>query len=311
MPTAVSIFSGCGGSDLGLRDAGFDILLANDVSRYACNTYKLNMPETEVICGDVSGIKHFPNADILIGCYPCQGFSQGGARQHDRSINYLYREFDRALRLIKPKAFIVENVSGMIRSNNKKLLMNQVYRFRMAGYKVTGPALLNAYEFGVPQIRKRVFIVGIRSDLGIEYKFPQPSHGPNGRRRGRTQEDVLAGLPEWPEGEFYNKGFHWYYLSRNRRKGWNEPSATIVSNLRHMPLHPMSPPLVKHGDDDWRFAYDGPARRFTYREAALLQGFPRRFKFADGSLTQKHKAVGNAVPPPLFTAVVEALPNIW
>jgi len=311
MLSAVSIFSGCGGSDYGLRMAGFDILMANDISRYACKTYKLNMPETQVICCDISEKSKFPKADLLIGCYPCQGFSQGGVRDPNRNINYLYREFDRVLRIIKPKAFIVENVSGMLRSNNYYLLRNQVIRFRMAGYIVAGPQILNAYEFGVPQTRKRVFIVGIKSDLGIKYKFPQPTHGPNGIRKGVTQRDVLEGMPEWPEGEFYDEDFHWYYLSRNRRRDWDEPSATILSNPRHMPLHPISPPLIKYDENDWRFAYKSPARRFSYKESALLQGFSRGFKFAEGSLIEKYKAIGNAVPPPLFRAVTEALPNIW
>lgn len=215
MPTAVSIFSGCGGSDFGLRMAGFDILVANDISPYACATYKLNMPETEVVSGDISKIEKFPYAEILIGCYPCQGFSQGGPRNPLKNINYLYREFDRVLRIIKPKAFIVENVSGMARANYKHLLRNQVVRFRLAGYKLAGPEILNAYDYGVAQTRKRVFIVGIRSDIGVEYKFPEPTHGPKGKTPGLSQRKVLKGMPTWPQGEFYERDFHWYYLSRN------------------------------------------------------------------------------------------------
>ncbi len=311
MPTAVSIFSGCGGSDLGLKEAGFMILMATDISQYACDTYRLNMPETEVLCNDISEINKFPSADVLIGCYPCQGFSQGGVRDPYRNINFLYREFDRVLRIVKPKAFIVENVSGMVRSNNSHLLRNQIIRFRLAGYKVTGPEILNAYDYGVAQTRKRVFIVGIRSDIGVRYTFPPPTHGTKGKVSGLTQKDVLRRMPEWPVGEFYDEDFHWYYLSRNRRREWNEPSATILSNPRHMPLHPSSPPLIKHGDDDWQFMYNGHARRFSYKEAALLQGFSRNFRFPEGSLIKKYKAIGNAVPPPLFRAVASALPDIW
>lgn len=303
---AVSLFSGCGGSDLGLRRSGFDVVLANDIVPYACSTYKANMPEVDVKCGDVAELEKFPAADILVGCYPCQGFSQGGSRDPSKKINYLYREFDRVLRLIKPKAFIVENVSGMVRADFKHLLNNQIYRFRMAGYKVTSD-VLNAYDFGVPQTRKRLFIVGIRSDLGVTYKFPEPS-----QEECLSQRDVLEGLPLWPEGEFCDDKFHWYYLSRNRRRDWDEPSATILSNARHMPLHPSSPPLIKYGHNDWRFQSDGPARRFSYREAALLQGLPKDFVFPEeGNLTKKYLVAGNAVPPPLFKAVAKALPDIW
>lgn len=311
-PTAVSLFSGCGGSDLGVVSSGFNILLANDNFKYACETYKANLPDVEMKCCDVHDLHSFPKTDLLIGCYPCQGFSQGGSRDPSKNINYLYREFDRVLRIIKPKAFIVENVSGMLRVNFNHLLRNQICRFRSAGYLVTGPQLLNAHNYGIAQDRKRAFIVGIRSDLGIRYKFPEPTHGDNKQQHHLTQEDVLHGLTLWPEGDFYDKDFHWYYLSRNRRRNWNEPSATILGNARHMPLHPMSPPLVKHGDNDWRFSSNAPARRFSYREAAILQGFDRKFKFPEhGSLSLKYKVIGNAVPPPLFEAVVKAIPDIW
>lgn len=311
MPTAVSLFSGCGGSDFGLHQAGFNVLLANDVLGYASEVYKHNLPTTDFRLCDVSEIRCFPTADLLIGCYPCQGFSQGGVRDPDRQINYLYREFDRALRYIRPKAFVVENVSGMQRANFAHLLNNQVTRFRMAGYRVKW-GLLNAVDFGLAQERKRIFIVGIRSDIEAVYKFPQPRYGRELGMPYRTQRDEISDLPEWPNGEFCTTDFHWYYLSRDRWKGWNEPSKTIVSNLRHIGLHPSSPRLEKLEHNVWRFVDDRPARRLSYREAARLQGFGRNFEFPDtASLAMKFKIIGNAVPPPLFQAVVNAFPNIW
>lgn len=309
--TAVSLFSGCGGSDAGLLDAGYDVIFANDIVPYARDLYQANMPETDFHCKDVAEIKSFPKADLLVGCYPCQGFSQGGARESERNINYLYREFDRALRIVRPKAFIVENVSGMRRSDFGHLLRNQLLRFRSAGYRVKSE-LLNAVHYGVAQERRRIFLVGIRSDIEVEYTFPQASHGPRQEHQYRTIGEALAGLPEWPEGEFFNDKFHWYYMSRNRRRGWDEPSKTIVSHPRHMPLHPISPKLVRIHTDKWIWESDGPKRRFSYREAALLQGFKKEIVFPDsGSMRAKYEAVGNAVPPPLFSAVARAIPNIW
>lgn len=311
MPSAVSLFSGCGGSDVGLHNAGFSVLLANDKLSYAKEVYQANLPDTEFVPGDVSNIKSFPKADLLVGCYPCQGFSQGGARDPHRQINYLYREFDRALRQIKPKAFVVENVSGMNREDFRHLLDNQVIRFRLAGYKVKW-SILNAVDFGVPQERKRIFIVGIRSDLNIEFKFPKPSHFGTLSHPYRTIRDAISGMPDWPEGEFCTDPFHWYYLSRDRRRNWDEPSKTIVSKMRHVPLHPSSPELVKEGADKWKFSSNGRARRLSFREAARLQGFNAGFKFPDTvSLGMKYKVIGNAVPPPLFRAVVSSLPDIW
>ena len=310
---AVSLFSGCGGSDAGVVAAGFDVVMANDKLAYARDVYLVNHPDTDYQLGDVSRIKVFPAADLLVGCYPCQGFSQGGVRQPSRGINQLYLEFARALHAIRPKAFVVENVSGMVRRNFAHLLEDQFRVFREAGYAVKAQ-VLNAADFGVPQQRRRIFIVGVRSDPGVDYQFPEPTHGLGRTAPHVTIAQAIGDLPPWPEGEFYARDFHWYYLSRNRRQGWNEVSKTIVANPRHMPLHPMSPTMVKHAHNDWRFATDAPARRFSYREAARLQGFGRDFQFPDtaaGSLDMRYRVAGNAVPPPLFEAVVRALPPVW
>lgn len=179
MPTAVSLFSGCGGSDAGVLRAGFEVLMANDILHYAREVYLANHPETDYVRASVSTIEHFPDADLLVGCYPCQGFSQGGLRNPDRKINTLYLEFARALKVIKPKAFIVENVSGMFRKNFRHLLDDQLKIFSELGYRVNAE-ILNAAEFGVAQERKRIFIVGVREDFGIDYVFPSPTHGVEG-----------------------------------------------------------------------------------------------------------------------------------
>ncbi|ENF7029054.1 MULTISPECIES: DNA cytosine methyltransferase [Klebsiella] len=312
MPTVVSLFSGCGGSDAGVLRAGFEVLMANDILPYARDVYLANHPETDYVLGDVSSIESFPSADLLVGCYPCQGFSQGGVRKADRKINTLYLEFARALRIVKPRAFIVENVSGMVRSNFEHLLQDQFKVFEEAGYRVKSQ-ILNASHYGVAQNRKRIFIVGIRSDFDIDYEFPLPTHGDN-LKPYTTIRDAIGHLPEWPIGEFYDSDFHWYYLSRNRRQDWEEISKTIVANPRHMPLHPISPTLVKLGPDKWEFTSDARARRFSFREAAHLQGFGDLVfpETERASMNMKYTVVGNAVPPPLFEAVAKALPQeLW
>ncbi len=310
-PKAVSLFSGCGGSDTGLIAAGFDIILANDISAYARDLYQANLPETDFQFKDIRRIRSFPKADLVVGCYPCQGFSQGGARESERTINYLYREFDRALRQIKPKAFVVENVAGMRRSDFAHLLSNQIRRFRMAGYRVDHK-VLDAADFGVPQHRRRIFIVGIRSDLGSRYTFPERTHGGSEGAPLRSVRQALTGLPDWPDGEFFDDEFHWYYMSRNRHCSWSEPSKTIVSRARHMPLHPISPPLVRIHTDKWTWASDGRRRRFSYREAACLQGFSSELIFPDtGHMKSKYRAIGNAVPPALFGAIGRGFDDIW
>lgn len=310
---AISLFSGCGGSDAGVIAAGFDILMANDILPYAREVYLANHPATDYVLGNVSKIEHFPFAQLLVGCYPCQGFSQGGVRDASRTINQLYLEFARALRQIQPKAFIVENVSGMVRKNFAHLLEDQFKVFAEAGYKVKAQ-VLNAVDYGVAQERKRIFIVGIRNDLGVEYHFPSPTHGEARVQPHKTIHQAIGDMPMWPDGEYYAREFHWYYMSRNRRQGWREASKTIVANPRHMPLHPVSPALKKREHNVWEFETDSPARRFSYREAARLQGFADGFVFpntAAGSLDMRYKVAGNAVPPPLFKAVASALPNVW
>lgn len=309
MVTAVSLFSGCGGSDTGVHQLGIDVLMANDIIPYARDVYLTNLPETDYILKDIRKVESFPVADLLLGCYPCQGFSQGGLRKADNNLNFLYKEFARALGIVKPKAFIVENVNGMLRSNYEHLVRDQIETFSALGYKVFHK-VLNAADFGVPQLRKRIFIVGINNDLGVEYSFPEPTHGIDGIPY-ITIREALKGLPDWPsESEYYNLPFHWYYMSRNRRQDWDEPAKTVVSNARHMPLHPVSPTMEKVGKDEWRFIENKPARRFTYREAAILQGFRKDLTFPEtetASLMNKYKVIGNAVPPALFQSVAAKL----
>jgi len=315
MPTAVSLFSGCGGSDAGLIKSGFEILMASDINDFAGKVYRDNMPGVEFVVSDIKNIKSFPTADLLVGCYPCQGFSNGGAREAERGINYLYREFNRALNSIKPKAFIVENVSGMRRSNFIHLFDDQLKTFSESGYRVEWK-VLDARSYGVPQDRARLFFVGIRDDLGIEYKFPTPTHALPGEDSNLppcpTIRDAIGDMDLWPEGEFDVQPFHWYYLSRNRYRGWDETSQTIVANSRHIGLHPISPPLKRISTDEWVFVHDAPARRLSYREAVRLQGFYSDLTFPDEiGIRSRYRVVGNAVPPPLFAAVSGALPDMF
>jgi DNA (cytosine-5)-methyltransferase 1 len=308
---AISLFSGCGGSDLALVNKGYEIVFANDIWPQACETYESNLGAQKIECGDIAKRDEFPVADLLVGCYPCQGYTQGGKRDWGAPVNFLYRQFDRALRSIKPMAFIVENVNGMAYGASRDLLNNQLHRYRSAGYRVQW-AIMNARDYGVPQNRRRVFLVGVKSGLDFEYKFPSPTHGESTPLIPTvTQKSVLEGLPEWPTGEFNDEPFHWYYLSRRRRYDWNEPSPCIVGHWRHVPLHPMSPPLKRIHTDKWEFEYEGKARRLAYRECAAIQGFPNTFKWDHGTIRDRFQMIGNAVPPPLFGTVLSGLDDLW
>ncbi len=309
VPT-ISLFSGCGGTDYALQKAGYDIVWANDIWPVAAEIYDLNIANSKMKVGDISKFDRFPSAELLVGCYPCQSYSQAGSRNWNSNTNFLYRQFDRVLRKVKPRAFLVENVNGMTFGDNFQLLWNQVYRYRFAGYKVKWQ-VLNAKDYGVAQNRKRVFLVGIRSDIDFDYEFPEPTHGPGTEKPYKSQREAIGNMPAWPEGEFNEEAFHWYYLSRRRRNTWGQPSACIVGNWRHVPLHPSSPPLKRIHTDKWEFTHEGRARRLSYGECAALQGFRKKANWGKATVRDRFQVIGNAVPPPLFSAILRPLREIW
>lgn len=303
--SGVSLFSGCGGSDLGMIAAGIDVLKAVEINESACELYERVTGSHLIENADIRKVARVPSADILCGCYPCQGYSQGGRRNQSDDINYLYREFDRLLRQLRPLAFIVENVNGMRFAQNTGLLRSQLIRFRSAGYKVVWKEL-NAVDYGLAQERKRLFLVGIRTSECITYSFPEPTHGA-GLLPFATQRDAIWHLRDAPEDSYNNEAFHWYYLSRNRRRSWGKPAKCVVAHWRHVGLHPDSPPLRQIHTDKWEFSRRGFARRLSYLECAALQGFPNPKAFDGVSVPLRFRAIGNAVPPPLFKAVCKAL----
>jgi DNA (cytosine-5)-methyltransferase 1 len=310
--TAVSLFSGCGGFDWGAVEAGVNIIWANDINKYAAKAYKTILPDVPFNFGDVRDYLTFPKADILIGCYPCTGFSIGARRRAkgaatrnllDVEGNFLYREFLRALKQVEPKYFFVENVHGMVSAINGYFFQQQLDGFRNLGY-IPQYKLLKATDYGAPQERKRIFIVGIRNDMikQFTYEFPQPTHGPDRKKSYRTMKDVLSGLDPWPKDEFSTEKFHGHYLTRNRKRKWIDPSFTIVAHHAHVPLHPMGKPMVRLGEDSW--ALQGKRnRRLSWKECRILQCLPATLD-PDIDLIHKYMVVGNAVPPVFATALL-------
>lgn len=309
--TAVSLFSGCGGFDWGATQAGVRIIWANDNDPYAAAAYKSLFPRVPFHPGDIRDVEHFPKADILIGCYPCTGFSEAAKRRaagkkardlRDNEGNYLYREFLRALRKVRPKFIFIENVRGMLTAADGWFLKRQLNGFRRHGYVVKKKLLL-ASDYGVPQERKRVFIVGVhRSVKNFEYEFPQPTHGPDLKHPWVTLRDVLKTMVRKKDDGICRKEFHGHYLTRPRKRLWTQTSYTIVAHASHVPLHPSGKLMQRLGKD--RFALRGRInRRLSWRECAAIQKLPKRIK-VPGGLTAKYRVVGNAVPPPLAEALL-------
>lgn len=303
--TAISLFSGCGGFDYGATQAGVDIIWANDNDPVAASAYQSILPDAEFVLGDVRDIEKFPVADVLIGCYPCTGFSLGARRRwktrKDRDLNkiegnFLYREFLRVLEQIQPKYFFVENVRGMVTAGGGWFFNDQIEGFRRHGYRLICK-ILNSADFGVAQSRERVFIVGIRADIAknFEYRFLPATHGSGTDKPGRFLKDVIGDMPLWPEGEFLEREFHGHYLTRNRKRPWEKPSYTVVANAAHVPLHPEGEPMVYVEKDRWALQGDFN-RRISWRESARIQGLPDHIS-PEGSLAAKYRVIGNAVPP--------------
>jgi hypothetical protein len=312
--SAVSLFSGCGGFDYGANKAGLDIIWANDKDPYTYAAYKSILPHVELHIQDVRDIEHFPSAEVLIGCYPCTGFSIGARRGRKNGKkkdlmkvegNFLYKEYLRALKQVKPKYFFVENVLGMASAMNGWFFQQQLDGFRACGYTPM-PALLKAVEYGLPQARKRVFIVGVRNDIVhyFSYKFPSPTHGP-GLLPYRTLSDAISDMPHDPQGEYTTAPFHGHYLTRNRKQSWDKPSYTIVAHADHVPLHPAGEAMQRIGPDQWQLC-GSFNRRLSWRECAVLQGLPNHIK-PEGRLKDKYRIVGNAVPPIFAETIIKPI----
>lgn len=310
--TAVSLFSGCGGFDFGATQAGIQVVWANDVDKYAALAYQSLLPGVEFVHGDVRKVEAFPRADILIGCYPCTGFSLAARRKwherEDRDLkemkgNFLYQEFIRAIDHVQPKYLFIENVGGMTSAEGGWFFEQQLEGLRAKGFVMQHQMLLSQ-EYGLAQTRKRVFLVGVREDIaaaGFTYVFPPATHG-EGLLPIRSMSDALGEVVS-EEADICRSSYHGHYLTRNRKRAWADPSFTIVANACHVPLHPSGEPMIRMGKDHW--ALQGETnRRLSWKECAALQGFPVGKMTLDSPLTQKYKVIGNAVPPHFGYAVV-------
>lgn len=299
--TAVSLFCGAGGLDLGFEQSGFRTLWANDFDKDACKTHQ-NWSKAKVICQDISkvDVNDIPSSDIILGGFPCQGFSLSGPRKIDDSRNVLYKHYVRIVKEMKPKIFVGENVKGLLTMANGQIFEAIKAEFSECGYDVYSQ-LVNAKDFGVPQYRERVIIVGFRKDLNIKsFEIPIPSN------MKMTMREALAGMPEPTEDEVCNQPYSSRYMSRNRKRDWDDVSYTIPAMAKQVTLHPSSPDMEKLDKDLWKFGDSGITRRFSWREAAVIQTFPRDLDF-HGDLVSKYKQIGNAVPVKLASYIATHL----
>lgn len=297
-PTIASLFSGAGGMDLGFKNAGFNIVWANDNDPDSVATYNNNIGQ-HCVLGDIREIdlEQIPDVDGIVGGFPCQGFSVANtARTVDDKRNHLYRSFVKSLKIKQPKFFLAENVKGIL-SLGGGLVFEKILRdFEGSGYKCR-VAVVNAADYGVPQNRIRVFIFGVRRDLDLaDLDWPPP---PTHKGAHQTVGQALAGIPD-PDSR-HNLKNHDYSKFKVKLNGY-------ISNR---PVHENrpSPTITARGDNRGGamiIPHPSNLRRMSCREVALIQSFPINFVFA-GQMTSVYKQIGNAVPPKLAEALAHQI----
>lgn len=325
----ISLFSGCGGLDLGFERAGFHIPVANEFDSTIFETFKVNHPNTHLVEGDV---RHIAREDIapyisgevdgIIGGPPCQSWSEAGALKGiEDARGQLFYDYIRILKEFRPKFFLAENVSGMLANRHSEAVQNIIGLFEEAGYDVS-LTLVNAKDYGVAEERKRVFYIGFRKDLGVSFVFPKGSTEDDDKKI--TLRDIIWDLQETavPAGdknhhnpkainnnEYFTGAYSPIFMSRNRVKGWDEQAFTVQASGRQCQLHPQAPKMEKYDKNDCRFVAGSEHlyRRMTIREIARVQGFPDDFQFIYEETNNAYKMIGNAVPVNLAYEIATAI----
>lgn len=313
----VSLFAGCGGTDVGLQ-GNFDflnkhfaknpinIVYANDIEKSACNLYKQNFSH-KIDCQDIKKVESIPPHDLLVAGFPCQSFSI--LAQNPPRLGYnddrgkLFFEVVRFLKKYQPKYFICENVKGILSADKGKTFPLIIQELSKAGYMVKHQ-IINSADFGVPQKRFRVFIVGTRKDIDEEYVFPKPIVEVSGYT---TIRQIL-------ESDFDKK----YWFSEKAVKGMqesNRKSKSIMNKGRaqdlDLPCNTVTAHLSKvslNGTDPV-LCINSRYRRFTPREVARIQGFPESFILGDTD-ANVYKALGNAISPVVAWYIVRGICDI-
>ena len=295
--SVVSLFSGCGGMDIGFlgdfffgenhyHRLPFDVVWANDLNQSACDTYAANLNHP-IRQGDIADLlDELPRqSDVVIGGFPCQDVSVNGAKQvAEGQRTVLYQHMVEAIRRIRPSAFVAENVKGFLMSHGEEFFDQMLRDFSsIPGYNVSWQLYLAA-DYGVPQMRERVFIVGLASDRCFQHPEPKGPH--------ITAKEALEDLESL--GEDPSFGHIWSKAKRspdqgNRRLTAHRPATTIRAE--------------HHGNIQWHYALD---RRISLREAARLQSFPDDFRFT-GGMRETERQIGNAVPPVMAWHIAKAL----
>lgn len=304
-PTVISTFAGAGGSSLGYSMAGFKELLAVEWDDNAVQTFKANFHDVPVYHGDIAklsvervfeitGLKK-GELDVFDGSPPCQGFSTAGKRMIDDPRNQLFREYVRLLQGLKPKVFVMENVSGMVKGKMKLVFVEILKELKDSGYKVSA-RLLNAMYFGVPQSRERMIFIGVRSDFGIEPSHPLAWSVPvtvSESWRGLVFDKTKLTLTPLYANYWRNtkQGESLGKLKATKKMALNRPAFTVIKSEHNGgQYHPTECRMLHH---------------FEFKRIA---SFPDGFLFC-GEKKQRQERIGNSVPPLFMRAIAKHIRN--
>jgi len=312
--TYIDLFSGAGGMSLGFSKAGFTNLFSVEFDKQIANTYKENFPSHNLYVGDIkelntsqimTSLDKNKEVDVVIGGPPCQGFSMAGNIGRtfiDDERNSLFKEFVRVVSIVTPKVFVMENVSRMATHNNGQTIKEIVNEFKKLKYKVSYNILQTA-DYGIPQKRQRIFIVGTKKN--VEFVFPEKQKG------FLSIKEAIEDLPKLKSGETsdipnhnaMNHSVQMLHKMSYVPDGGNRNS--IPENIRpksgdarkYIRYDSKKPAVTITGDNRKIFHYS-QNRALTSRELARIQTFPDDFIFYgnSGSIQQQ---IGNAVPPKL------------
>lgn len=299
----LSLFSGCGGLDLGLKggftylsqqygENPFEIVWANDINEKAARTQKLNFPDTEVVCGDIvkllaDGVKMPDNIDVVVGGFPCQDFSLAGKRRGlTVKRGQLYLSMAKVIEMKRPKVFLAENVKGLLSWEGGLAIKTITEDFAKLGYEVDYRLLCTA-DFGVPQTRERVIIVGVRKDLGLKIEWAEPTHADGGENGLKPWVTIEGALKDIEDENVQSKLPNFGYSKAKRIEGTQGNNVTRADRP--------APTMRAEHHGNIEFHYKLP-RRLSAREAARIQSFPDNFEFVS-SITDTYRQVGNAVAP--------------
>lgn len=330
--TAISLFAGCGGLDLGFVQAGYDIVFANEIDEWAAATYHANIGD--IVVGDINSVDlgGIPDAEIVIGGFPCQSFSLAGNRLgFEDARGTLFYSMACVISTKRPKAFLMENVKGLLNHDEGKTYGLIRTILEGLGYRLF-VEVLNCADYGVPQKRERVFIVGLKKDNPKVFVFP-----PKTIDRHVTVKEAIDDIRRNPSG------FHNHEPMRHTKRvverfkviGQGQSLKDVPSE--HMQRKRGEPDKVSgkvFGQNNYRLKADEPSpticasfqsnfihyeehRNLTAREAARLQGFPDDFVFMGKRTTMsweknlsQYQQIGNAVPPPVAKILAEALKEV-